>query len=99
METLFWTFQSVGVTLKIKSRSQQSNQLFSSSLQCINARFVKIHLLVQKITHRNEPTQTLTIYTPNSTYPSSIWFEGHNDYKYTIPLFIVYVTLTFKTLF
>ena len=27
-ETLFWTFQSAGVTLKTRSRSPQSNQLF-----------------------------------------------------------------------
>ena len=34
-ETIFWTFQSAGVTLKIRSRSPKSNQLFPSSQQCI----------------------------------------------------------------
>ena len=41
------------VTLKIRSRSSKSIQLFSHSQHCINATLVKIHPLVQKITHRN----------------------------------------------
>ena len=41
------------MTLKIRSRSIKSNQLYSSSQQCIFACLVKIHPLVQKITHGN----------------------------------------------
>ena len=47
------TFQSAPVTLKIRSRSPKSNQPFLSSQQCFYASLVKIHRLVQKITHRN----------------------------------------------
>ena len=47
------TFQSAPVTLKIRSRSPKSNQPFPSSQQCIYASLVKIHRLVQKITHGN----------------------------------------------
>ena len=36
------------VTLKIRSRSPKSNQLFPPSQQCIYPSFVKIHPLVQK---------------------------------------------------
>ena len=49
METIYWTFQSAAVTLKIRSRSPKLNQLFLSSQQCIYAKLVKIHPLVQKI--------------------------------------------------
>ena len=51
METLFWTFQSASVTLKIRSRSPKSDLLFPFPQQCIYASLVKIHLLVQKTTH------------------------------------------------
>ena len=56
------------MALKIRSRSLKSYQLFPSSKQCINASFVKIHQLVQKIMHgkesgqRRDPHQTLQIY-------------------------------------
>ena len=40
------------VTLNSRSSSPKSNQLFPSSQQCTYAGFVKIHLLVQKITHK-----------------------------------------------
>ena len=53
-ETLFWTFQSAHVTLKIRSRSPKSSKLFSFSQKCIYASLVKIHKLVQKITHKEE---------------------------------------------
>ena len=53
METIFLTFQSDPVTLKIRSRLPKSNQLFCSSHQCIHASLVKIYSPVQKITHRN----------------------------------------------
>ena len=53
METISWPFQSADVTLKVKSRSQKSNQLFPFSQQCIFASLIKIHLLFQKITHGN----------------------------------------------
>ena len=53
MDTIFWTFQSVAVTLKIRSRSSKSNQHFPSSQHCIYASLVKIHPLVQKITQGN----------------------------------------------
>ena len=49
----FGHFQSAAVTLKIWSRSPNFNQLFPFSQQCIYASLVKIHPLVQKITHRN----------------------------------------------
>ena len=39
------------MTLKITSRSPKSNQLFSFFQQCIYASLVKIHPLVQKVTH------------------------------------------------
>ena len=45
-ETKFWTFQSVCVTLKNRSRSPKTYQLFASSQQCIYASLVKIHPLV-----------------------------------------------------
>ena len=51
--TGFFTFQSASVTLKIRSRSPKSNQLLSSSQQFIFVSLVKIHPLVQKLTHRN----------------------------------------------
>ena len=38
-------------TLKIRSRSPKSNHLFLPSQQCIHASLVKIHPLVQEITH------------------------------------------------
>ena len=41
------------VTLKIRSRSPKSNQLFPSSKHCIYASLVKIHSLIQKIMHVN----------------------------------------------
>ena len=50
------TFQSAGVTLKIRPRSPKSNQYFPLCQQCIYASLVKIHPLVQKITHRNKAT-------------------------------------------
>ena len=40
------------MTLKIRSRSIRSNQLFPSSPQCIYASLVKIYTQVKKITHR-----------------------------------------------
>ena len=49
LQTLFWTFQSASVTLKIRSRSQKINQLFPFSQQCIYATLVKIEQPVQKI--------------------------------------------------
>ena len=39
------------MTLKIRSMSPKSNQLVPPSQQCIYASLVKIHPLVQKITH------------------------------------------------
>ena len=42
------------MTLKIRSRSPKSDQLFNSSQQCIYANLGKIHQLVQKIMHINE---------------------------------------------
>ena len=53
-KTIFWTFQSATVTLRIGSRSPKSNQLFPSSQQCIHASLVKNHQLLQKIMHGNE---------------------------------------------
>ena len=47
------TFQSAPVTLKIRSRSPKSDQPFPFSQKCIHASLVKIHQLVQKITHGN----------------------------------------------
>ena len=41
------------VTLKIRSKSQKYNQRFPYSEQSIYAGLVKIHPLVQKLTHRN----------------------------------------------
>ena len=49
---MFLTFQSAGVTLKIRPRSPK-NQLFPFSKQWIYASLVKIRQLVQKIMHRN----------------------------------------------
>ena len=46
------------VTLKIMPRSPKSNQLFTSSRQCIYASLVKINQLVQKITHVNPILET-----------------------------------------
>ena len=46
------TFQSAGVTLKIRSRSPESNQQTLFSQQCIYASLIKVHGLVQKITHK-----------------------------------------------
>ena len=40
--------QSAAVTLKIRTRSQQSNQLIPSSHQCVYTSLFKIHQLVQK---------------------------------------------------
>ena len=45
------------VTLKIKSRSPKSNQLFPPFQQCIYASLVKIHRLVQKTMNRKEATR------------------------------------------
>ena len=53
-EMKFHTFKKVAVTLKIKSRSPKSNQLFIPSQHCIYASLVKICPLVQKITPGNE---------------------------------------------
>ena len=50
----FDTLKKVAVTLKIKSRSPKSNQLFTPSQHCIYASLVKICPLVQKITPGNE---------------------------------------------
>ena len=41
------------MTLKIRSRSLKSNQLFCLFQQCIYLSLVQIYLLNQKITHRN----------------------------------------------
>ena len=49
------------MTLKIRSRSPKSNQLVPPSQQCICASLVKIRPSVQKITHGNEATRTLTL--------------------------------------
>ena len=46
--------KKVVVTLKIKSRSPKSNQLFTTSQHCIFASFIKICSLVQKIKSGNE---------------------------------------------
>ena len=53
MKTLFWIFQSAGVTLKINSKLSKSNQFFPFYQQCIYASLDKIHPMVQKITHGN----------------------------------------------
>ena len=53
MNPLFWTFHSAGFTMKIRSRSPKSNQLFPYLKQCIYTSLVKIHRFVQKITHGN----------------------------------------------
>ena len=42
-ETPFWTFQNASVTLKIRSRSSKSYQLFPFSQQCIYRSLVKVH--------------------------------------------------------
>ena len=42
-------FRSAGVTLKIRSRSSKSNQLFTPSQPCIYVSLVKICSLVQKL--------------------------------------------------
>ena len=50
--SFFWSkydIQSVGVTLKIKSRSPKSNHFFSMSKWCFCASLVKIHQFVQEI--------------------------------------------------
>ena len=52
-ETIFWIFQSGTVILKIRSMSLNFDQLLPSSRQCIYASLVKIHPLVQKISHGN----------------------------------------------
>ena len=48
------------VTLKMRSRSPKSNQLFPPSQPCIYASLVKIHPLVQKISRKKEATRTRT---------------------------------------
>ena len=48
------------VTLKNKSRSPKSNQLFSPSQPCIYACLLKFHAMVQKISCRREATRTPT---------------------------------------
>ena len=61
------------VTLKMKSRSPKSNQLFPPSQPCIYASLVKIHPLVQKISHRKEATRTPTrMPTPTGSTPKTI---------------------------
>ena len=78
MNPLFWTFHSAGFFLKIRSRSPKSNQLFPFSKQCIYASLVKIHQVVQKITHGNpildiqsvDVTLKITPRSPKSNYSS-----------------------------
>ena len=76
------------VTLKMRSRSPKSNQLFPPSQPCIFASLVKIHLLVQKISRRKEatrtPTRTQTRSAPKTICPpnricSHLRLGGHND--------------------
>ena len=75
-------FKVPPVTLKIRSRSPKSNQLFPSSKQCIYAIFVKIHNLVQKIMHGNEKVDADAnvdgIRTKNNISPT-LWVGGHNE--------------------
>ena len=85
MEKKFHTLK-VAVTLKIGSRSPKSNQLVSSSQQCICASLVKICPSVQKITHRNEatrtPTQTPTGSAPKTICPPPLRLGGHNSFNH-----------------
>ena len=69
------------VTLKMRSRSPKSNQLFPPSQPCIYASLVKIHPLVQKISRKKEATRTRTptrtptptpTPTPTGTAPKTI---------------------------
>ena len=65
------------VTLKMRSRSPKSNQLFPPSQPCIYASLVKIHPLVQKISRKKEATRTRTptrtrTRTPTGTAPKTI---------------------------
>ena len=64
------TFQSAGMTLKIRSRSPKSKQLILHSQQCIYKSFVKIHPLVQKITNGNQAMGTPTGSAPQQICPS-----------------------------
>ena len=57
------------VTLKMRSRSPKSNQLFLPSQLCIYASLVKIHPVVQKISRRKEATRTPT---PTGSVPKTI---------------------------
>ena len=74
METIFQTFQSVIVTLNMRSRSP-SNQLVPPYQQCIHASLVKIHQMVQKIINGKA---TLTGSAPKTICPPHFWFGRHN---------------------
>ena len=76
----FDTLKKVAVTLKIKSRSPKSNQLFTPSHHCIYASLVKICPLVQKITARNE----ISYITKRSLWPWKL-SQGHQKYKQLFP--------------
>ena len=61
------------VTLKMRSRSPKSNQLFPPSQPCIYASLVKIHPVVQKISRRKEATRKRTpMRTPTGSTPKTI---------------------------
>ena len=49
MRKPYFTFQSAGVTFKIRSRSLKSKQHLTPSNQCIYASLVDIQKMVQKI--------------------------------------------------
>ena len=71
----FDTFHGL-VTLKNRSKSPKSNQLFPPSQLCIYASLVKFHPMVQKIYCRKEatrtPTQTPTLMpTPTGSVPKT----------------------------
>ena len=92
-QKLFWTFQSAGVTLKIRSRSPKSNLLFPSSQQCVYASLVEIHPLAQKISHGKEADE---IRTKINIYPHpSGWgdINIHTVTAFYIP-FSVYSLIT-----
>ena len=86
METIFRTFQSAAVTLKIRSRSPKSNQLVPFSQQCIYASLVKIYQTVQKIRHGKEATWTPTGSTPSGLGDIKSGLDSIESNTYCFPV-------------
>ena len=70
------------VTFKILSRSPKSDQLFLHSNQCIYVRLVKIHPLVQKITHRNHILNISTLKIKSRSPKSNQLFQSSHKCIY-----------------